>query len=98
SQVVLQYKGDNSTNGNGTLYDASNSNTTWNVASPIEGTWSYTISGNTTIHVVAPNGQSTNLPFPMSLTSAEVSTQMEGGAYVYFGAESGPTGEGTRIV
>jgi hypothetical protein len=98
SQVVLQYKGQNSTNSNGTLYDASNSNTTWTVASPIEGTWSYTFTGNTTIHVTAPNGMTTNLPFPLSLTSGQVSSQMAGGAYVYFGGQNGPTGEGQRLV
>jgi hypothetical protein len=98
SQVVLQYKGNNATNSAGTLNDARNSNTTWTVASPIEGAWAFTITGNTSIAVVAPNGLSTNLTFPLGLTPSQVSAQMAGGAYVYFGGRNGASGTGQRIV
>lgn len=96
SQVTLLAK-TNAPNDNGSLYVAGNP--TWFTPSPIEGKWSFTISGNTSIQVTAPNGSSTNLAFPLGLSSADVSSMFSGGAFVYFGGEcGGSAGEGGRIV
>ncbi|MGO8697929.1 MAG: hypothetical protein ACLQVY_09460 [Limisphaerales bacterium] len=102
SQVQLQCK-TNSATSNGDLYDASNP--TWTNSSSPVGIWSFTISRNTNILCVAPNGSSTNMPFPpMSqtvMTSADVESNFpaSGGMYVYVGAQGGSaTCEGTRWV
>jgi hypothetical protein len=102
SQVQLQCK-TNAAASNGDLYDASDP--TWTNSSSPVGTWSFTISQNTNILCVAPNGSSTNMPFPpMSqtvMTSADVESNFpaSGGMYVYFGAQGGgATCEGARWV
>jgi hypothetical protein len=87
----------NAPNDNGTLYIGGNP--AWVTPSPIEGKWSFTISGNTSILAVAPNGSSTNLVFPLGLNAAQVSSLFSGGTYVYFGGECGGSGgEGGRVV
>jgi hypothetical protein len=96
SQVTLMAK-TNAPNDNGSLYVGGNP--AWVTPSPIEGKWSFTISGNTNILAVAPNGSSTNLAFPLGLTTAQVSSLFAGGAFVYFGGEcGGSAGEGGRLV
>ena len=96
SQVTLQAK-TNAPNDNGSLYVGGNPS--WFTPSPIEGKWSFTFSGNTNMQVVAPNGSSTNLAFPLGLSAAQVSSAFSGGAFVYFGGEcGGSAGEGGRIV
>jgi hypothetical protein len=64
------------------------------------GTWSFTISGNTSILCVAPNHDSVTLPFPLGLQSADVEANFPpGNMYVYFGAQgNGAASEGTRWV
>jgi hypothetical protein len=90
----------NEANSNGDLYDASDP--TWAPSnSPTVGTWSFTISNNTNIYCLAPDGESTNLPFPLSLTSAQVASFFDqgNGMWVYYSAEcGGTTGEGSRWV
>lgn len=96
SQVTLQAK-TNAPNDNGSLYVGGNP--AWVTPSPIEGKWSFTISGNTNILAVAPNGSSAHLVFPLGLTSSQISSLFSGGAFVYFGGEcGGSAGEGGRIV
>jgi hypothetical protein len=99
SLVTLQCK-TNSADANGDLYDASDP--TWTNASNPEGTWTFTISGNTNIQITAPDNETKNLPFPLSLTSAEVADASlfgTGSMYVYFGAQcNGSAGQGSRYV
>jgi hypothetical protein len=98
SQVIARCK-TNSANANGDLYDASDP--VFTTTSGIVGTWSFTFSGNTNILCVAPNGSTTNLPFPLGFQSADVEANFptSGGMYVYFGAEcGGATGIGGRWV
>ncbi|HWD20557.1 MAG TPA: hypothetical protein VHB20_14920 [Verrucomicrobiae bacterium] len=95
SSAVIRYKY-NSPAGNGTLFGG---NPTFNTASPIEGTWSFTFTQNTNILCVAPDGSSTNLAYPNVTNSTDVSTQMAGGLFVFFGAiEGGSAGAGARFV
>jgi hypothetical protein len=104
STVTLQCK-TNTADGNGDLYDASDP--TWNGtdathtnSSPILGTWTFTISNNTNFLCLAPNGASTNLPFPLGFQSADVVNNFPPGSmYVYFGAMGGGSAsEGGRWV
>jgi len=96
SQVTLMAK-TNAPNDNGSLYVGGNP--AWVTPSPIEGKWSFTISGNTSISATAPDGSSTNLAFPLGLTETQVSSLFSGGAFVYFGGEcGGSAGEGGRLV
>ena len=99
SLITLQCK-TNSSNANGDLYDASDPSWT-NVSSP-NGTWSFTISGNTNILITAPDGETKNLPFPLSLTSAQVADPGlfgTGTMWVYFGGQgNGAAGQGERLV
>jgi hypothetical protein len=96
SQVTLLAK-TNAPNDNGSLYVAGNP--AWVTPSHIEGKWSFTITGNTNIQAVAPDGSSTNLVFPLGLNAAGVSSLFSGGAFVYFGGEcGGSAGEGGRVV
>jgi hypothetical protein len=99
SLVVLECK-TNTADGNGDLYDASNPS--WTNASNPEGTWTFAISGNTNILITAPDNETKNLPFPLSLTSAEVADPSlfgTGTMFVYFGAQcNGAGGEGSRYV
>jgi hypothetical protein len=96
SQVQFQCK-TNQPNGNGSLYDASDP--TWTTTSSTVGTWSFTISGNTNIYCLAPDGSHTNMPFPLGLQSADVQSWFGGQMYVYFGGEGGGSaGNGGRIV
>jgi hypothetical protein len=91
----------NQPSGNGSLFDPSNTNTTFNTTSPIEGNWSLTISGNNNILVTAPNGSSTNLPFPLSLSPSDVNADFNTGLgmVAYFGNQNnGGANEGTREV
>jgi hypothetical protein len=90
-----------SPNSNGQLYT---SDPVFTNQSSVLGTWSFTFSNNTTIHCVAPDGSSTNLPIELGgvpLTSAQVETNFptSGGMYVYFGAMGGgAANEGSRWV
>jgi hypothetical protein len=73
----------------------------WAVASPTVGTWSFTISNNVNIICVAPNGLSTNLPFPLGWQSSDVEGAFppDQGMYVYVGTQSGAiTDEGHQWV
>ena len=99
-QFQLQCK-TNQAGGNGSLFDSSNSNTTWIVNSPAEGNWSMTISGNTQFTITAPNGSSTNLPFPLGLNSSAVSSWFDSGLgmVAYFGSQNnGSANQGGRVV
>jgi hypothetical protein len=96
--VQLQCK-TNTTDGNGDLYDASDP--TWTNNSPVKGNWTFTVTQNTNFHCVAPDGESTNLTFPLAFQSADVENFFPAseGAYVYFGAQgNGAPSEGTRWV
>jgi hypothetical protein len=99
SLVTLECK-TNTPNNNGDLYDASNPS--WTNSSNPEGTWSFAISGNTSIQITAPDNETKTLPFPLSLTSAEVADPSlfgTGTMFVYFGAQgNGGAGEGSRYV
>ncbi len=78
----------NSPTSNGDLYNGSNSTFT---SSTIIGPWSFTFLNNTTCKVVAPDGTSSNMFFPLGLSSSDVSTlYSDGGAMVvYFGSMNG---------
>ncbi len=94
STAVLRYKY-NAAGGNGTLYGG---NPTFTTGSPIEGTWAFTITANTNILCVAPDGSSTNLPFPVVTSAADVSAQMAGGVYLMFGGtQGGSAGRGRAL-
>jgi hypothetical protein len=98
STVTLQCK-TNTPDNNGDLYDASDPVWT-NNSSPV-GDWLFTISNNTNILCVGPNGNSTNLPFPLGFQSADVEANFPAGdgMYVYFGAMGGGSAsEGNRWV
>jgi hypothetical protein len=89
----------NNANENGDLYDASDP--VFTTKSSVLGTWSFTITGNTNILCTAPDGETTNLPIGLSLTSAEVESifPVANGMYVYFGAMGGgAASEGSRWV
>jgi hypothetical protein len=89
----------NSPNGNGTFFDASNPVfTTTN--SPVTGNWAFTFTQNTNIHVVAPDGESTNLPFPLGFSSSDVSAWFPSSQLVvYFGSINNGGGNiGQRLV
>jgi hypothetical protein len=99
SLVTLECK-TNTADGNGDLYDASDPS--WTNASNPEGTWTFTISGNTSIQITAPDNETKTLPFPLGFTSAQVADPSFFGTglmYVYFGAQgNGANGEGSRYV
>jgi hypothetical protein len=99
SLVTLECK-TNAPDNNGDLYDASDP--AWTNASNPEGTWSFTISGNNSVQITAPDNETKTLPFPLSLTSAQVANSSlfgTGTMFVYFGAQcNGAGGEGSRWV
>ena len=98
SEVQFQCK-TNSVDGNGQYFAAGAP--TWNSTSSILGTWTFTISHNTNILCVAPDGSSTNMPFPLGFQSSDVEANFPpaSGMFVYMGAQgNGSSGEGSRWV
>ena len=57
----------------------------------ILGTWSFTFPNDTTIHIQAPDGTSTNLPFPLALSTSDVQSYFGsgGGMVAYYGSFTG---------
>jgi hypothetical protein len=89
----------NISDSNGELYNMNDPK--WTNASPLVGTWTFTISNNTNILCQAPNGASTNLPFPLGFKSSDVEANFPpaNGMFIYFGAQgNGSASEGTRWV
>lgn len=97
-QAQIQCK-TNSANGNGSpgLYDASDP--VFN-SSKILGNWVFTITQNTNVNILAPDGTSTNVALPLALKSSDVETFFGGGAMVVnFGSiNGGGANEGQRCV
>lgn len=98
AQAQIQCK-TNSANGNGSpgLYDASDPTFT---SSKILGNWVFTITQNTNVFILAPDGTSTNVYLPLALTSSDVETYFGGGSMVVnFGSINGGSGnEGQRCI
>ncbi|HSU56158.1 MAG TPA: hypothetical protein VLT36_19020, partial [Candidatus Dormibacteraeota bacterium] len=97
SSLTLHAK-TNSANGNGQYYTQTNPNFT--TASRPEGKWLFTFTQNTNILVKAPDGSSTNLPFPLGFSSADVEANfINAGMVAYYGGmNGGSANEGQRLV
>jgi hypothetical protein len=91
---------------NGSLYDAS-AHPTFNTPSKPEGNWSVKFTANNNILVTAPDGSSTNLAFPGTitvntngLTSADVTANFDfgSGMVVYFNSQNGGSATASPVV
>jgi hypothetical protein len=70
------------------------------VSSRVRGNWTFTFPNDTTIHIQAPDGTSTNLAFPLGLATSDVQTNFGGGGMVvYYGSFTGGSGNvGAHLV
>jgi hypothetical protein len=63
-------------------------------SSKVEGTWTFSFPNDTTIHIHAPDGTSTNLAFPLGLATSDVQNYFgtNGDMVVYYGSFTGGSG------
>jgi len=87
---------------NGSLYV--NGNPAF-VSSKVLGNWTFTFLNDTTIHIQAPDGTSTNLAFPLGMATSDVQNYFGagspggGGMVVYYGSFTGGSGNvGAHLV
>jgi len=75
---------------NGSLYVGGNPSF---ASSKVLGTWTFKFLNDTNINIQAPDGTSTNLAFPLGLSTSDVQTYFGGGGMVvYYGSFTGGSG------
>jgi hypothetical protein len=78
---------------NGSLYVGGAVGNPAFASSKVEGTWTFTFLNDTNINIHAPDGTSTNLAFPLGLTTSDVQNYFGGGGMVvYYGSFTGGSG------
>jgi hypothetical protein len=84
----------NAPGGNGVLYTQ---DVTWNTTnSPAVGNWSFTFTLDTNVLIKAPDGESTNVMFP--LDDADLQSLFGSSMVVYIGAFDNVVGQGQQMV